>query len=191
MQANATDSDIAQKSLGVYITQGLGSAYPELKRLSAQLFAERVAKIPWLPESWLGDVNALQARFPADLVRIAPSRVLLVKSPMAPAWLDSPAKVDAWQELFTAHSAIVANFARGEVDKGRAELERVNADAEFWDRLYRIAVSVRDAVPNAVGGIVSNFIRGIGWKWGAIIVIGGIGAVYLYRKSLLSKLRKL
>jgi hypothetical protein len=183
------ESDNAWKTLGVYIQPGIGTAYPELNKLLQAFFKSKVATIPWLPAGWLDSQAGLQAAYPGDQIRIAPAfKGDGSVSPLAPVWLDTPEKRQLWQELFKRSNEIVTAYAAGEAAKGKVLLDKLYSEAAFWDRMYNIAVTVRDLPKTVVGaagdfasGVVGEFLK----KFWIVIAVGGIGFIlYVNRNSL-------
>ncbi len=154
------------------------------------LFTTKVANIPWLPAGWLAAVEDLQSRFPDDLVRIAPSMGSIHPNPDMPDWiLKSQDRMDVWMEIYRASNDAIVSYAKGQQEAGRAQLDALYARAAFWDAAYNLAVSVRDAVPNAVGFIGSSLWNGLGLKWKLILGVAVVGAGVWYWPQL-SKLAK-
>lgn len=175
--SNAESMD-AQLRLGVWISPGLGLGYPELKATLGRLFAERVAVLPWVPAHWLDDVAALQKKFPNDLVRPYPALGSMgAFNRDHGTFIDSQPKAIAWNEIASASDRAIAKYAQDQQAAGKAELDRLIASAEFWSAAYDIAVSVRDAVPNAVGAVASNLWEGLGTKWKVILLLAAVGGI--------------
>jgi hypothetical protein len=191
MNSTPQVSDNAWKTWGVYIQPGIGMAYPELNTLLQNFFREKVAKIPWLPSGWFDAQAALQTEFPDDQVRIAPAALTSgAVNPQAPLWLDTAEKRERWQELFKESNSIVTKYAAGQAELGRAELESLYANAAFWDRMYNIAVSVRDFPKNvvsAVGDFSTDLIIETLKKFWIPIAVIGIGAFIYYNRGGLMK----
>lgn len=185
----AQESDKAWKTLGVYIQPGIGTAYPELNKLLQAFFKSKVSTIPWLPAGWMDSQAGLQASYAGDQVRIAP----VFKgdgsiSPLAPSWLDTPEKRQFWQELFKRSNEIVTAYAAGEAAKGKVLLDKLYAEAAFWDRAYNVAVFVRD-LPKTVVGAAGDFASGIVGEflkkfWIPLLVVGVGFIVYTNRAGL-------
>lgn len=185
MKVTISDSAVATKTLGVWISPGLGQAWGGgLKAPLMDLYTARVGGLPWLPPGWLVQVRELQARFPDDLVRIAPAYARLALNPDLPKWITvDNQRAGVWQEIAKATDAAVGKFAAGKQSEGKPELDRLNANAAFWNRAYNIAVTVRDFVPNTVGFIGSNLWNGLGWKLKLMVAIAAVGAgIYFFPK---------
>lgn len=168
------ENDAATLQYGVYITPGLGMAWPEIKDLANKIYKDRIARLPWIPADWLAGVQALQAQRPDDFVRIAPSRMAKMEggrfvSDMGapqrnnPLFLDTDQKIDAWMSIHRDMQAAVVRYAAAQAAAGRAELNRLNANAEFWSACYKIAVFTAELPSNIAsgfGGLVKDFILG-------------------------------
>jgi len=213
--ASISPERAAALQYGVMWIPGLAGAWPELRGNVDRIFAQRMAKLPWLPSDWLDMVRKLQAERPADLVTLAPSRrpktdasgrVVDPNGPPAadvPLFLDGADKLDAWQRMYFDLNAARSAYAAARAAEGRAELDRLYANAAFWDASYKIAVFVRDAPANVVKGIGSGVVGFVGTflpeslksyaKWVTVLilllVVGGI--VAWYRKRLTALIRSL
>jgi hypothetical protein len=181
----------AKKLYGIMVSPGLGVAWNgDLKRQMSVLFTGRVSNIPWLPPGWLNAVQDLQARYPDDLVRIAPSMGSIHPNPDMPDWiLNSQDRMDAWMAIYKASNDAIVSYAAGQQAAGKAQLAALYASAAFWDGAYNLAVNIRDAAPNAAGFVVSSLWNGLGWKWKLALGVGGAAAVVWYWPKL-AKLAK-
>ncbi len=187
-----------RQSLGVWSQFGLGAAWPELKSLLTRLYTDRVAKLPWIPRDWFVQVQALQSADPSSLIVIGPAMTAaLGRDPDAPAFADSEAKLDAWQDLYKMVQAAVNAYAAKESVKGRVLMEAAYSNSEFWNNAYAIAVAIRDLPANAVkavldgaqgvaGGVLKNFFS----SWLVWLVIGGVGLVVAWKVGLLKLAKK-
>lgn len=148
--------------LGVEPQMGLAMGYPDLVRILNRLFADRVAKLPWVPPTWLDAVSQLQAKVPSDLIKIAPALNALGKRQEgAPSFADTDAKTAVWMEIYKAQQDAIVAYAKKQGEIGADIIRRLEADAAFWDGAYKLAVTVRDLPSNvvkAVGGGVSDFV---------------------------------
>lgn len=188
--ANAPTAALdAQMRLGVWISPGLGMGYPALKATLDRLYAERVAHLPWVPGTWLDNVRSLQKDRPNDLVRPYPA--LGTRGAFNAdhgVFVDTQEKALVWNEIAAAADRAIAKYAQDQQAAGKAELDSLIASAEFWTAAYNIAVSIRDAAPNAVGGIASNLWQGLGIKWKLILLVGGLGAGAYFAWPLIRRL---
>lgn len=185
-------SETAKKTLGVWIAPGLGQAWGgELKPIMGKLFVEQMAPMPWLPPGWLAAVRDLQAQYPNDLVRVAPSQLASgVPIPDMPAFITSdPAKVAVWQTIFKSNESMIGKFAANKADEGRAEWNSLQRKAAFWDGAYRLAVAARDFVPNSIGFVAGNLWNGLGWKLKLMIGIGVVGAGFWFGPKILKTIK--
>jgi len=186
--------------LGVMDQPGLAQGYPDLVRMMDRLFQDRVAKIPWVPPSWLTAVRELQAKHPQDLIKIAPALSNAGdRQEGAPSWADTPEKLKTWYELYQAQQSAIVSYAAKQVEIGRKKLDALYADAAFWDGAYKLAVTVRNLPSNvikAVGGGVSDFVgtflpdvlKGYAKLVTGALVLLVVGGVVLWYKGKLGKL---
>lgn len=150
---------------GVMFIPGLAMGYPDLVPMVQKIFSDRIAKLPWVPSTWLEGVQKLQSDYPEDLVTIAPSRRAKTDatgrwvgdngpaSAQAPLFLDDDAKLDAWMSIYSDLNSARSKYAAAQAAAGRRELDALYAKAAFWDGAYRIAVFVRDAPGKAIGAV--------------------------------------
>lgn len=183
MQA-ATSSVQLQGELGVWISPGIGQAYPELKTILAKLRNDRIAKLPWLPVAWASQVQAVQDANTTALVRLYPARNLAGSANATiPAWLSSDgARMDAWQAIVKAQDAAIKQYAANDAANGKAELDRLQADAAFWNSpLMTAAINTQQALinaPSAIAGaagtlvsdVFSGFLKKSWWVIGLVVV---------------------
>lgn len=182
--------------LGVMDQPGLAMGYPALVRMLGRIYADKVAKLPWVPASWLEAVTALQAKNPEDLIRPTPGvDALGRRGQMAPSFADTDDKLQAWHRIYGAVNDAIVAYAAKQQEVGAARLRQLEADAAFWDGAYKLAVTVRDLPSNVVsaaGRGVSDFVgtflpaslksyaKAITWAL-ALLIVGGV--VLWYRKK--------
>jgi hypothetical protein len=183
-------------TLGVMDQPGLAMGYPDLVRMLNRIYTDKIAKLPWVPKSWLGAVGEVQAKNPADLIKVTPGYdALNRRSDMAPSFADTDGKLKAWHNIYTAQQDAIVAYAAKQAEIGASKLRALEADAAFWDGAYKLAVTVRDLPSNvvkAVGGGVSDFVGSFlpdslkaYAKWVtaalALLIIGGV--LMWYRKK--------
>ena len=184
-------------TLGMRVQPGLATGYPALVGKLDRIYADRVAKLPWVPRTWLAAVRDVQAKNPADLIRPTPGfNALGARGNEAPSWADTPAKLTAWHTIYTAHNDAIVAYAKEMQEDGESELNALYADAAFWDGAYKLAVFTRDLPSNVVstvGGGISSFVGTFlpeslkayaKWvTWGLVLLIVG-GLILWYRRKL-------
>lgn len=184
-------------TLGVEDTIGLRGAWPELGRLIDRLFEDRVSRLPWVPKSWLQAVREVQAANPQDLIRLAPGRDKLGRRQEgAPSFADDDAKLDVWVEIWKAQQKATEAYAAKQVEVGRREIDRLVANAAFWDAAYTIADTAKNLPANIVKATgrgaaefvgtflpdsLKSYARLITWAL-VLLIVGGL--VLWYRKRL-------
>lgn len=213
MIATASRDRAAALQYGVQFVYGLGMAWPETKALVGRIYEKRMGKLPWLPKDWLAGVMALQQQYPDDLVIVAPARRPQVSPtgqfvsedgpPAAdlPLFLDSDAKLDAWQSIWRDMQKGRNQYAAAKAAAGRAELDDLYAAAAFWDGAYKIAVFARDLPSNVASGIGSGVVAFVGtflpdalkayakWiTWALVLLI--VGTVLLWYRRRIAALFK-
>ncbi len=187
MTISPFDTDIL--GTGTRLQPGIGQAYPELKRVMQVFFANRVAKLPWLPSNWLEAVKQIQADAPDDLVLIARKN-----------WGDS----DAWNAIAQDSEDIQAKYAAGQVQEGRDLLASIDAEAAFWNAAYHVDVVAASPIQIAKGGanvlgnlagsIIDNTFKGLTGALSSttktILIVAAAGVVLYFTAPLLRTLVK-
>lgn len=190
------DERVMHTQLGVMLSPGLATGFPDLVPKLARIYTDKVAKLPWVPKTWLESVLALQAKYPGDLVRPTPGRDAKgERGEMAPMWADTPVKLDAWHKLYSDINAAIQAYAKEFADDGAAQLNALYADAAFWSAAVDLATTVRDlpgkvvqTVAGGAGDVFAAFLpdalkgyaRIIFWSL-VVIVVGGL--VLWYRNK--------
>lgn len=100
---------------GVRVAPGYAiDGFDYLKGQLDNLFAMRISRLPGVPADWLANVRRIQAANPGNLIRIAVARDLTITAAPASnhAWfLDTPAKLDAWQQIYERSNQIIGDWA--------------------------------------------------------------------------------
>ena len=175
MTTPTTNAQIT-RTLGVYVQPGIGTAYPELVAILRKLYADRVAQLPFVPSGWLADVLDLMGG--NVVVLLQQSKPKGVPYAGLPAWIGGDAEaIDAWQQVALLVNSTYFNFAAGKVAEGRKVIATANANAAFWNALYKGAVFVRDAPGDAVAAIGKGTLGALGaflgktwWVLGLVVV---------------------
>lgn len=196
MSLSSTEVSKFRYVLGVEPQLGMAQAYPDLARLLNRLYTDRVAKLPWVPPTWLQAVTELQAKAGGDLIKISPALDNLGRRQEgAPSFADDQAKAKVWRGIYDAQQQALTAYYQKQVDIGREKLDALYADAAFWDGAYNLAVTVRDLPSNivkAVGGGVSDFVGSFlpeslkayaKWVTFAIVLLVVGGVLMWYRKK--------
>lgn len=190
MNDSLLSSDVAaNRTYGVRFQPGLAVGYPELVGKMRALYTQRIAKLPWVPKSWLAGVEKLQASRPNDLVLIFPA-VLPNGSTAAdsPLFLDTPDKLEAWKKIHEDTQKAVQAYARGQAEAGADELNDLYADAAFWDAATNVAIFVRDAPGRAIGAVGTGIfdaagatLKGITGKSAVTWIVLGVIAYFVWK----------
>lgn len=189
-------SGIDAATVGMWISPGIGNAYPELISLLDTLYHDRVAKLPWVPMDWYAKVSAVQNADRTNLVRPLPAlgagSALLSN---VPDWIKDQPRREAWQAIVDRSNEIIGNYAKGQADLARPQLEKLYADAAFWNSPMMVAASnVQEALiaaPSAIGGAAGKLVSGLfgsflkyGW-W--VLALGVIGYVVWANRGSMAK----
>ena len=203
MSLTAADEQRIAYTLGMRPQPGLATGYPSLVGKLDRIYADRVAKLPWVPPTWLEAVRAVQAKNPGDLIRPTPAyNGAGARSNMAPSFADTDEKLKVWDTIYTVHNDAIVAYAKRMQEEGEAELNALYADAQFWDAAYKVARLVRDAPGMIISGVGSGISSFVGtllpasikayakWvTWGiALLVVGGV--VFWYRDKVAGFIKK-
>lgn len=126
------------------MTQGYGAAWPDLKAQLMAIYEDRVSRIPWLPSDWLSTVRLVND-VSTNVVVVVPSTATRTGGAGA-EFLDTPEKVQWWNELAASASSAVQKYAAGKAADGKAQLDRLYAASDFWSRAYDWAVILASPV---------------------------------------------
>jgi hypothetical protein len=193
------DEDKAAYMLGVFPQPGLATGYPDLVGKLNRIYVDRVAKLPWVPPTWLAAVQAIQAKNPGDLIKPTPGYDGRgARGAMAPSFADTDAKLDVWHTIYTTVNEAIVAYAKRQQEEGASELAGLYADAAFWDGAYKLAKFAADLPANIVKGVaggLTDFVASFlpegfkSWaKWilWAIVLLVVSGLVLWYRGKLTS-----
>lgn len=180
---------------GIIVQPGVGNAWPELRENMWRLISEKVLNIPWVPEAVKEEFLFFHAKYPSIVARVGPPYMLNgTRNRNYPAWLDSKAKLDAWMEVSEAMRKAYVEYANKRRLEGLREVERLTANAEMWDRLYRAAVFVRDVPKNIIGGaagavndIALGIVGDVLKKAWPILLVGGVVVLVYYNRATIAK----
>lgn len=117
-----------------------GDRWPELRDILGKIYVERAADIPWLPADWLAQVQRLHG---SNSILLLPSTSL--NTPPV-SFLKTSAQKQWWDEFHTVANNALLAYADNQAATGRKIMADANANAEFWDRAYRIAVVLASPV---------------------------------------------
>lgn len=194
-----TNADAARiaYTLGIRAQLGLAMGYPDLVRMLNRIYIDKVSKLPWVPPTWLAAVQALQAKYPNDLMRPTPGYDAIGRRGQeAPSFADTDAKLTAWDNIRKAVDDAIVAYAAKQAEIGAAKLRQLEADAAFWDGAYRLAVTVRDLPSNVVSGAARGVSSFVGtflpeslkayakWITWAIVLLIVAGVIAWYRGKL-------
>lgn len=147
----------------------------------------KVEALPWVPKDWQAKVSQIEAGAKGMVARLCAVR----GKKDIPSWLDSPAKIDAWELLRKKESAAILPLIKGQIEQARVAGDALESDAAFWDTVYSVDEAVATApstVANAVSdGIMTAVSANLKKLFGspATLVVGGAlvaAFIYLRRK---------
>ena len=177
---------------GAYIQPGIGFAYPELVQLLLNLYRNRVSKLSFVPSDWLENIEAAMSN--DVVVKLQQSLPNGQKFMGLPSWITADSRsMLAWQEVADLVDDAVAAFAAQRVEAGRSIIASADANAAFWNGLYKTAVVIRDLPGNAVGAVgdgVLSFLKSFfkrTWYFFALAVVCII--VWVYRGELFKAIK--
>lgn len=148
----------------------------------------KVQSLPWVPKDWESQVAQIEAGAKGMIARLCAVR----GKKDIPKWIDTPAKIDAWESLRKKESAAISPLIKGQIEEARAVGDALESDVAFWDTVYSIDEAVAtfpataaNAVSDGIMTAVSeNFKKLLGSP--ATLVVGGVlvaGFIYLRKKS--------
>ncbi len=152
---------------GTGLQPAIAQAYPELRVLMQQFFSSRVSKCAWLPDDWLTTVRDIQASTPDDLVMIRRKD-----------WGD-PDATAAWRALADDSSQIVAQYAAKQAEIGRALLQQIADDSDFWSTAYKVAVKTAADIAGGIKEGVDD-VRKVGKNLTLIITVVGVAVALFF-----------
>lgn len=199
------DDQIAN-NLGLMFQPGLATGFPDLVPKVQAIYSDRIAKLPWVPPTWLASAQALQQKYPGDLLRPAPGyNALHVRGQMAPIFADTTDKLDVWDRIYNDTNSAIVAYAKQFQEDGAQTLNDLYADAAFWDAALKLATFVKNLpgaiVQGAAGGASDVFAQFLPAalrtyaKWIllaiALLVVGGVLVFYKGRLGAIAKGLKL
>jgi hypothetical protein len=154
------------------------TVWPELATQLAELY-KKAANIPWIPSTWLPTVLSLNGKNGQILV---PAPTTISGDLVGVSWIQSAEQKAWWNDFNKRANAVISAYAAQKQEEGRAELERLYADAEFWNTgfgatLIDAQANLREAGKNIVGAVANPM---------KYVMIGGaiLGALYLAKAKL-------
>jgi hypothetical protein len=133
------------RDIGMY-TQHYGQTWPAIVPLLMNLYETRFAAMPMVPTDWLQKVKAEHGQGDVILIPMAAKNWLGQRVDNLPAWLDTPARVDAWQIMYETVNKAVNNFASKKLAAGEMIVRALQSNAAKWDFLYTATKAVADAI---------------------------------------------
>ena len=149
------DSAALTRELGIWLTPGVGKAYPELKEMLMKLYRDKVSKLNFVPFGWLSAVMAVNEAHPDDLVRIGSAVNAggdLIIQGNADFVVQSRETAEAWQAIFDITNKVIATYAQKQQQAAAAQLDQLYRNATFWNRAYLLA----DSIVSAPGRLTNN-----------------------------------
>jgi hypothetical protein len=150
-----------------------------------------VASVPWLPVGWAAAIEGIYSKYPEYRIMVYSAIGTTGKANVyAPTFADTPEKQEAWSALSKELHNIVSTYANGMREKGLAEMESLQADAAFWDTLYRAAKTIADApkiVIGAAGDFASDLLGTALSKFLPVIAVGLLAVVIYYNRESIGK----
>ncbi len=179
-----------QKSLGMQVQLGTARVYPDLVTILNNIYRDKIAKLPFVPADWLPKVLALQGSDDGLLVYpIKATRILgLGINPDLPAWVQANAAT--WDTLADECKNALTSYMDGKIAEGQATLNRLYANAAFWNAAYISAKFVADIPTNVVKGAGTAVGSIFKANWLPIIVIGAGAALWLGRGKIIQRFTK-
>ncbi len=151
--SNAYLQTVLGPQFGMYMPGTYGDRWPMLVLQLKAIYRKRVAGIPWIPSNWLATVESLLGH-DSQIITPLSSRGAKI------GFLDTQEKRDWWDRFAADVNTAVSQYAADQQAAGAANLERLEANAVFWDRAYNIAQAL--AAP----------INGLAFLWSSPKLVG-------------------
>ncbi len=129
------------KTYGIY-TIPLAAGWESLATILYQLYAKRMATLPWVPEWWISHIAAINGQYDVTLnqkVVVLPATAFTLSHYGAPAFLDTQEKINVWNEVGNQLRKAYDDYAQNMADEGRIVMAQLYDDVAFWDRAIAIA----------------------------------------------------
>lgn len=167
------------RDIGMYV-QRYGQTWPAIVPLLMNLYETRFAAMPMVPTDWLQKVTAEHGQGDVILIPMAAKNWLGMTAPNLPAWIDTPARIDAWQTMYETVNKAINKFASRELAKGEYEVAMAQQNAALWNGLYNATKAVADAIapynPLKSGSTMQN-----------ALIYGGVGIAALLALNVFRK----
>ncbi len=179
-----------EKTLGMQVQTGTARVYPELVTILNNIYRDKIAKLPFVPSDWLPKVLALQGSDDGLLLfPIKASRPFgLGINRDLPVWVQ--ANYQTWDTLADESQKALTSYMDGKIAEGQSTLNRLYANAAFWNAAYLSAKFVADIPTNVVKGAGTAVGSIFKANWLPIIVIGAGAALWLGRGKILKRFIK-
>ncbi len=152
-------------TLGMYALP-YATTWPELSRQLAQIYQDKAADIPWLPSNWLGSVMSLHGKNGQILV----PAVANVSAAGGIPWIKSSEQREWWDEFHDLANGAVVKYAANQAAQGKVELDRLYANAEFWNTGF--GATMIDIQQNAYA--VADGVKSFAKSPGTYLAIGAV-----------------
>ncbi len=153
---------------------GTADGYPELVTLLSNIYADRVSKLPFVPSTWLAAVLREHGKDGNLLLPLPPRMADGTTKSDLPPWLHTSAAIDAWEQIWHIAQSAEQQYLTGQLEAGRAILDKAYANAAFWDALYKAAQTAAGLKDLVFGG-------GLTKKLLVYAGIAGVGGWLLWR----------
>lgn len=133
--------DAIERNLGMQVQLGAAKVYPELVSSLNKIYADRISKLPFVPNNWLTSVMALQGTDDGLLLYpIKATNFLGMVNKNLPPWVQ--ANAEAWDKLADVTKAALQYYLDGQIAEGRIAMNAAYANAAMWTSLYNFAKTV-------------------------------------------------
>lgn len=135
-------------------------------------YHKKVATIPWIPRDWLAKLEQLSIAAPGDQIpRIySPYANKGTATPQTdlPDWLQTTERREKWQAVRDEESRIMAPLYRAQVAEAAQAVKDSESRVEFWNTVYTVTETVRDAPALAVNAVANGAVSAIGGNLGRL-----------------------
>jgi hypothetical protein len=160
--------------------QHYGAAWPAIVPLLLDLYKTRFVNLPFIPVDWFDKVEAEHGQGDVILLPMASKNWLGGTVANIPDWLNTQARIDAWQTMYETVNHAINNFASNKLAQGELEVWTAQANATFWNDLYEGTKAVADAIapynPLKSGSAMQNALIYGG------VAVGALALIMMFRK---------
>ena len=151
-------------TLGLYAVP-LATDWRGIAETITDIYDDRIRPAPWIPADWYSKVSAVNGAFNAEYnqrIILLPASPKTLLTYGAPAWLNDTDKRKAWADLYTETNTAYNAYIAGKREEGQRVLDRVYANAAFWERLWQLKESITNPLGDLLNTAITTGAIGVG-----------------------------